>query len=58
MPATRKTKRNCRKMRRTKRRTYRKTGGNLIATAAVPFGILAAQRFLHSRKKTMSKRRR
>lgn len=57
MPSKRKS---CATTRRRARRTgkTRKTGGNLIATAAVPFGLLALQRFLHSRrKKTMTKRR-
>jgi hypothetical protein len=58
MPAKRKaSKSNRKRARRTSKN--RKTGGNMIATAAVPFGLLALQRFLHSRRKNaMTKRRR
>lgn len=56
MPAKRKStmRRRINRIARTRRAKSRKTGGNLVATAAVPFGLLALQRLLHSRKSNKS----
>ena len=57
MPSKRKhhhTKKSTRRMRKGR---SRKTGGNILSIAAVPFGLLSLQKLFHSRKKTMSKRR-
>lgn len=57
---------NKKSMRKTSRRSNMrksrkscKMGGNIVATAAVPFGLVALQRFLNSRKKrsTLTRRR-
>lgn len=58
MPLKRKhhTKKSTRRMRKSRSRS-RKTGGDILSVAAVPFGLLSLQKLFHSRKKTMSKRR-